>query len=270
MKNKLAGGLLILLISLPFAMSANSQERRTGERAFNRGMDLTEQRIDNLKEQLSLTDDQVAQLKQLQEERRQSRKEMNAERFEKAEARRAEASKRRSELAEARLADRKAFEAVLTPEQIEKLAETRQLAQVRDRRARVAKQRAFRQGRAARTGRYDRPNRQARFAAPKARTQRSRRANFRNASGQRAFARLDLADDQKAKLTELRQNIKLQGEEWHQSNPEASFDETQEFRNSQRDALQSGLKSILSDEQLEKLNDHRRRGAKRGGGRGLR
>ena len=92
-----------------------------------------------------------------------------------------------------------------------------------------------------------------------ARMERTRDRGSR--SGLRSGLRgLDLTDAQQTQLRELRDHQRTEAQAWRDANPDATTEQRRAFQERLRDASQDELKRILTDEQLEKLEQRRERG----------
>ena len=97
---------------------------------------------------------------------------------------------------------------------------------------------------------------------PRARRGVGNRGGTKGDDGRRGERRgfgadLDLSDEQKSQLKELRENTRAELKAWHEANPEATRDERRDYREQQRENQRQRLESILTPEQLEKLKSRR-------------
>ncbi len=262
-------GLLILVFGISMATPAMSQNARS--RGDARDM-LGDRQIERMQEVLELSDSQIEQIKQLQESQSDVRSERTAQQREVAKARRAEATQQRTEA-------REAFEAILTSEQLEKMSDLKQ-REIRGQRAKNGRRAALVQNRAVRGRQAVRDVRTARRFLRSDRGSRiqERRQNGRmNSTGRggrmwnqnrnasadgsgfvlRGLRGLELTDEQQTRVEELTSTLQSDSNEWRKANTDATTEQKQEFRSTQDEALEEGLASILTDEQLATMNDRK-------------
>lgn len=84
---------------------------------------------------------------------------------------------------------------------------------------------------------------------------------------ERIFDQLDLTEQQETHLREMRENHRAAAKAWHDANPNATRAERQAFREAHREGMKAQLRSVLTEEQIQKLEslrDEHRHGNQRG------
>ena len=104
----------------------------------------------------------------------------------------------------------------------------------------------------------------------KARDERIGRMGARMDHMARMAEELNLSEDQKERLKVLHQAHRETMQNWREANPEATAEERKAFFETQREAMHESLQSVLSSDQLRKLEQMHAQRGKRGEGRGMR